>query len=146
MLKCINILGNSINPVVQIFVSYSLFKLPTYIYAYLLVGPCKQTRIHPTSFMLKIFIQRNPDVHMNFLGLFNFKAPYLPFVLMGFSFFLHGEWPTGYDSIQQAQTLLIIGYSDFIGFVVGHIYYYFDEVYPRIPLSGTGYVILLSLL
>ena len=52
---------------------------------------------------------------MNFLGLFNFDAPYLPWVLLGFSLLLHGNWPT----------------SDLIGMIVGHVYYFLDEVWPK---------------
>jgi hypothetical protein len=52
---------------------------------------------------------------MNFLGLFSFNAPYLPWVLIGFSLLLHGVWPAG----------------DLVGLVVGHIYYFLDDVWPR---------------
>lgn len=43
---------------------------------------------------------------------------------MGFTMILHGEWPTG----------------DLIGMAVGHVYYFFDEVWPRIPLDGRSFV------
>lgn len=52
---------------------------------------------------------------MNFLGFLNFHAPYMPFVLLGFSFAISGTLPK----------------SDAIGIMVGHIYYYFVDVYPR---------------
>ena len=37
--------------------------------------------------MLQVYVwgRRHPYVHLNFLGLFNFTAPYLPWVLLAFS-------------------------------------------------------------
>ena len=50
---------------------------------------------------------------MSFLGLFNFTAPYLPWVLLIFSVML-GKSPL----------------VDLLGMVVGHIYFFFEDVYP----------------
>lgn len=52
---------------------------------------------------------------MNFLGLFPFTAPYLPWVLFGFSYVL-GNSPI----------------VDMLGMAAGHIYYYIDDVLPEI--------------
>lgn len=52
---------------------------------------------------------------MNFLGLFPFTAPYLPWVLFGFSFLL-GNSPV----------------VDMLGIAAGHVYFYFDDVYPEV--------------
>mmetsp|Transcript_4543 Transcript_4543/g.5739 ORF Transcript_4543/g.5739 Transcript_4543/m.5739 type:complete len:261 (-) Transcript_4543:223-1005(-) len=68
-----------------------------------------------TFMMVYIWGRRNEFVRMNFLGLIPFTAPYLPWVLFGFSFLL-GSSPT----------------VDIIGIAVGHIYYYFDDVYPEV--------------
>lgn len=40
--------------------------------------------------MVQVYVwgRRNPYVQMSFLGLFNFTAPYLPWVLLGFSLML----------------------------------------------------------
>ena len=54
-------------------------------------------------------------MRMNFLGLFPFTAPYLPWVLFGFSFLL-GNSPV----------------VDMMGIAAGHIYFYFDDVYPEV--------------
>lgn len=51
---------------------------------------------------------------MSFLGLLVFPAPYLPWVLMAFSLILKGSIPT----------------DELMGVVVGHIYYFFADVYP----------------
>lgn len=51
---------------------------------------------------------------MSFLGLFNFNAPYLPWVLLFFSMLL-GASPV----------------MDLLGVAAGHIYYFLEFVYPR---------------
>ncbi|EDN90903.1 conserved hypothetical protein [Sclerotinia sclerotiorum 1980 UF-70] len=43
-----------------------------------------------------------------------FTAPYLPWVLMGFSLVLHGTVPK----------------DEMMGVVIGHIWYFFNDVYP----------------
>jgi len=53
---------------------------------------------------------------MNFLGFLNFHAPYMPFVLLSFSYLVSGSLPK----------------SDAIGILVGHIYYYLVDVCPRL--------------
>jgi Derlin-2/3 len=53
---------------------------------------------------------------MNFFGLLTFQAPYLPWVLLGFS--------------------LLLGNSvsvDLLGMAVGHIYYFLEDVFPNQP-------------
>ena len=50
---------------------------------------------------------------MNFLGLFTFTAPYLPWVLLAFSFVLGNN-----------------GVVDVVGIAVGHLYYFLEDVYP----------------
>ncbi|CAI5977870.1 unnamed protein product [Closterium sp. NIES-64] len=52
---------------------------------------------------------------MSFLGLFNFTAPYLPWVLLGFSVLL-GSSPV----------------VDLLGMAAGHVYYFLVDVYPKI--------------
>ncbi|MEJ1273193.1 hypothetical protein NN561_004053 [Cricetulus griseus] len=38
--------------------------------------------------LVYVWSRRNPYVRMNFFGLLNFQAPFLPWVLMGFSLLL----------------------------------------------------------
>jgi len=66
-----------------------------------------------TIMLVYIWSRQNEHVLMNFFGLFNFQAPYLPWVLFGFSFIL-------------GNSVLI----DLIGIAVGHIYYYLENVCP----------------
>ncbi|TLS23327.1 uncharacterized protein PpBr36_06033 [Pyricularia pennisetigena] len=74
---------------------------------------------HPlSSTLVYIWSRRNPDVRLSFLGLLVFTAPYLPWVLMGFSLVLHGTVPK----------------DEIMGVVIGHIWYFFADVYP--PLHG----------
>merc|ERR1711871_669983 len=68
-----------------------------------------------TFLMVYVWARRNPYVRMSFLGLFSFNAPYLPWVLFGFS--------------------IVLGNSatiDLIGIIVGHVYYFLEDVYPTI--------------
>jgi Derlin-2/3 len=73
---------------------------------------------HPMSFMMVYLWSRDPDnsdLRMNFLGVLQFSAPYLPWVLLVFS--------------------LLIGNPvemDLLGIIVGHTYYFLDTVYPQI--------------
>lgn len=56
-----------------------------------------------TIMLVYVWSRRNPSVRMNFFGLLNFQAPFLPWVLMGFSLLLGnsiivdllGTWSNG---------------------------------------------------
>lgn len=61
-----------------------------------------------------VWSRRNPRVHMNFLGLFTFTAPYLPWVFLAFGLLL-GNNPI----------------FDLLGIVVGHVYFYLADVLPH---------------
>lgn len=75
----------------------------------------------PLAFTLVyIWSRRNPSIPLNFLGLFVFTAPYLPWVLLGFTLLLNSHFPTG----------------DLMGIAVGHIYYFFEDVWPKEQASG----------
>ncbi len=66
-----------------------------------------------TFMMVYVWARRNARQPMNFLGLLNFRAPYLPWVLLLFSFVL-GSSPS----------------MDLLGVLAGHVYYYCADVYP----------------
>eukprot|EP01026_Neomeris_dumetosa_P022783 TRINITY_DN1963_c0_g1_i3.p1 TRINITY_DN1963_c0_g1~~TRINITY_DN1963_c0_g1_i3.p1 ORF type:complete len:272 (-),score=25.18 TRINITY_DN1963_c0_g1_i3:280-1095(-) len=70
-----------------------------------------------TFMMVYVWGRRHQYVQLSFLGLFTFTAPYLPWVLMAFSLLLGG-------SVVQ----------DMVGLVAGHIYYFLEDIYPR--MSG----------
>eukprot|EP01024_Parvocaulis_polyphysoides_P069194 TRINITY_DN8460_c0_g1_i14.p1 TRINITY_DN8460_c0_g1~~TRINITY_DN8460_c0_g1_i14.p1 ORF type:complete len:263 (-),score=23.63 TRINITY_DN8460_c0_g1_i14:445-1233(-) len=70
-----------------------------------------------TFMMVYVWGRRHQYVQLSFLGIFNFTAPYLPWVLLAFSLVLGG-------SVM----------SDLVGLVAGHIYYFLEDVYPR--MSG----------
>ena len=65
--------------------------------------------------MVYLWARRNADVPLSFLGLVNFSAPYLPWLLLLFSF-LFGASST----------------VDVLGIAVGHAYYYLTDVHPSI--------------
>ncbi|XP_045600194.2 derlin-2 [Procambarus clarkii] len=66
-----------------------------------------------TIMLVYVWARRNPFVRMNFFGILNFQAPYLPWVLLGFSVLL-------------GNSILV----DLVGIAVGHIYYFLEDVFP----------------
>merc|ERR1712004_785020 len=69
-----------------------------------------------TLMLVYVWARRNPFVRMNFFGLLTFQAPYLPYVLLGFS--------------------LLLGNSvsvDLLGMAVGHCYYFLEDIFPNQP-------------
>jgi len=46
-----------------------------------------------SSTLTYVWSRKNPDIMLSFLGLFNFKAPWLPFVMIGLSVVMHEHWP-----------------------------------------------------
>jgi Derlin-2/3 len=66
-----------------------------------------------TFMMVYVWARRNSRQVMNFLGVLSFRAPYLPWVLLLFSFVL-GSSPS----------------MDMLGVLAGHVYYYMADVYP----------------
>lgn len=67
-----------------------------------------------TIMLVYVWSRRNPYVRMNFFGLLNFQAPYLPWVLFAFSLLL-------------GNSVIV----DLMGIIVGHIYYFLEDVFPR---------------
>eukprot|EP00587_Corethron_hystrix_P016191 CAMPEP_0113299072 /NCGR_PEP_ID=MMETSP0010_2-20120614/1253_1 /TAXON_ID=216773 ORGANISM="Corethron hystrix, Strain 308" /NCGR_SAMPLE_ID=MMETSP0010_2 /ASSEMBLY_ACC=CAM_ASM_000155 /LENGTH=89 /DNA_ID=CAMNT_0000152233 /DNA_START=294 /DNA_END=560 /DNA_ORIENTATION=- /assembly_acc=CAM_ASM_000155 len=65
--------------------------------------------------MIYVWGRRNEDIRMSFLGLFPFTAPYLPWVMLGFSVLLGNP-----------------AMIDIIGICVGHLYFFLRFVYPVI--------------
>eukprot|EP00117_Sycon_ciliatum_P021860 scpid96677/ scgid3961/ Derlin-2; Degradation in endoplasmic reticulum protein 2; Der1-like protein 2; F-LAN-1; F-LANa &gt; Derlin-2; Degradation in endoplasmic reticulum protein 2; Der1-like protein 2 len=66
-----------------------------------------------TIMLVYIWGQRNRFVRMNFLFI-TFRAPQLPWVLLGFSFVLGSVF-----------------WVDVLGIAVGHVYYFLADVFPR---------------
>ncbi|KAL4660333.1 derlin-2-like isoform X1 [Arapaima gigas] len=69
-----------------------------------------------TIMLVYVWSRRNPYVRMNFFGLLNFQAPFLPWVLMGFSLLL-------------GNSIVV----DLLGIGVGHVYYFLEDVFPNQP-------------
>jgi len=67
-----------------------------------------------TFMMVYVWGRRNAATQMSFLGLFNFTAPYLPWVLLIFSTLI-GSQPI----------------TDALGMIAGHAYYFLKDVYPE---------------
>lgn len=69
-----------------------------------------------TIMLVYVWSRRNPFIRMNFFGLLNFNAPYLPWVLLAFSVLL------GNSAI-----------VDFMGIACGHMYFFLEDVFPLQP-------------
>ena len=69
-----------------------------------------------SSSLVYIWSRRNPETRLSFLGILVFTAPYLPWVLIAFSLVVHG----------------IVPKDEISGIVVGHIWYFFSDVYPSL--------------
>mgnify|MGYP002789304338 CR=1 FL=1 len=67
-----------------------------------------------TLCMVYIWSKRNPFALMNFLGVLNFSASYLPWVLTLFSYMISGTVP----------------YSDILGITFGHLVWFMEDVAP----------------
>lgn len=64
------------------FLDYVCFKVVGLFINMVFLGPAFMIMI------VYIWSRRNPYIRMNFFGLINFYAPYLPWVLLAFSFLL----------------------------------------------------------
>lgn len=67
-----------------------------------------------TIMLVYVWSRRNPYIRMNFFGLLNFQAPYLPWVLFAFSLLL-------------GNAVIV----DFMGIACGHFYYFLTDVFPQ---------------
>ncbi|XP_053560833.1 LOW QUALITY PROTEIN: derlin-2 [Bombina bombina] len=72
-----------------------------------------------TIMLVYVWSRRNPYVRMKLLGVLKFQAPFLPWVLMGFSLLLGNP--------------IIV---DLLGIAVGHIYFFLEDVFPNQPGGG----------
>ncbi|TRY78640.1 hypothetical protein TCAL_11600 [Tigriopus californicus] len=69
-----------------------------------------------TIMFVYVWGRRNPQTRMSFIGIINFRAPYLPWVLLGFSILLGNSFIV-----------------DLLGIGVGHVYYFLEDVFPNQP-------------
>merc|ERR1712113_1171522 len=69
-----------------------------------------------TIMLVYVWARRNPYIRMNFFGLLTFNAPYLPYVLLGFSLLLGNAVSV-----------------DLLGMAVGHTYFYLEDIFPNQP-------------
>ena len=69
-----------------------------------------------TFAIVYIWARKNPHAIMNFLGIFNFHAPVMPFVLVGVSIVVSGEIPL----------------TDVLGVLAGHVCLIVEELMPHI--------------
>lgn len=68
-----------------------------------------------TFMLVYVWSKRNRDVQMRFMQMFNFIAPYLPWVLLALSVLLHNN-----------------AIVDLMGIGAGHLYFFLEDVYPQL--------------
>jgi Derlin-2/3 len=76
-----------------------------------------------TFMLVYLWGKRNPEMQISLLGLVGFSAPYLPFVLLGFSLLL------GHDVT-----------ADGLGIAIGHLYYFCEDVWPALAAARGWWV------
>ena len=84
------------------------------------------------TMILYIWSRRNKNTVLHIFGLFPLKAPYVTWFIFIVNIDLLG--------IQRFFVLLqlLLGegiLSDLLGIIIGHIYYFFVDIYPKLPLS-----------
>uniref|UniRef100_A0A5K3FJ59 Derlin n=1 Tax=Mesocestoides corti TaxID=53468 RepID=A0A5K3FJ59_MESCO len=69
-----------------------------------------------TTMLVYVWSRNNPSVMLNILGLITVHAPYLPWVFFAISYLLGNNATV-----------------DFVGIVIGHLYYVLEDVFPNQP-------------
>lgn len=69
-----------------------------------------------SSTLIYIWSRKNPDTMLSFLGLMVFRAPYLPWVLLGFTLIMHGTVP------KDEMCGIVVGHSEFMPYIFGNAY------------------------
>ena len=67
------------------------------------------------TMIIYVWCRKNPHINVQFI-MITMKAPYFPLVLVIFHYISYGKIMT----------------SDIIGMAVGHVYYYFSDILPKI--------------
>jgi len=62
--------------------------------------------------------RKSKHTFVNFMGIFTMRAPYLPWFYLLFSYLLESDFK-----------------NDLLGMIVGHTYYYFKDIFPRLKKS-----------
>ena len=62
--------------------------------------------------------RKSKNTFVNFMGIFTLRAPYLPWFYLVFSYMLESEFK-----------------NDLLGIIVGHIYFYLKDIFPRLTKS-----------
>ncbi|KAI5251813.1 putative membrane protein [Aureobasidium subglaciale] len=97
-----------------------------------------------SSTLVYIWSRRHPDVQLSFLGLFIFRAPFLPWVMIALSVVMHGQWPKDElcgVAVGHGELFLhfLFFFFYFVFFlllekihadVVGIVWYFFNDIYP----------------
>lgn len=86
------------------------------------------------SMIVYVWSRRNRHQRLNFFGIVTITAPYLPYLnyVCFFLLTVYRWFLMGISFLFGADVTM-----DIIGIVVGHVYYYLEDVYPRMTPSRT---------
>ncbi len=106
--------GNSADYIYFLFVSIFILSLiGPYFYGIVFLS-------NSLSFTMTYYWGRkSKNTFVNFMGIFTLRAPYLPWFYLAFSYLLESDFK-----------------HDLLGMIVGHIFFYFKDIFPRIRKSG----------
>jgi Derlin-2/3 len=72
------------------------------------------------NFMMTYYWGRKSKMQfVNLMGVFIIRAPYLPWFYLVFSYLLESDFKI-----------------DFLGMLIGHLFFYFKDIFPRLKRSG----------
>ena len=72
-----------------------------------------------TTCVIYVWSRKHPTLQMNIMGVFNIRAPYFPLM-----FIIPGLYMPGNIFYNMS------------GFIMGHVYYFFDDIMPALPFAN----------
>mmetsp|Transcript_36482 Transcript_36482/g.27047 ORF Transcript_36482/g.27047 Transcript_36482/m.27047 type:complete len:166 (-) Transcript_36482:27-524(-) len=96
------------------FITFFLFSAACFILAAILLG-LEFMSPSLSVMMLYLWSRKNPTVMINFLEIFHFRAPFLPWFLM--------------------LLIAMLGFNplnDLVGIAVGHLYFFLEDIVPKL--------------
>ena len=101
--------GNSADYIFFLLFSITFILIISFFFGFIFPASC-------LSFAMTYYWGRkSKNVIVQFMGIFNLRAPYLPWFYLVFSFLLDSDFK-----------------YDLVGMIVGHFFFFFKDVFPRI--------------
>jgi Derlin-2/3 len=101
--------GNSADYIFFLLFSITFILIISFFFGFIFPASC-------LSFAMTYYWGRkSKNVIVQFMGIFNLRAPYLPWFYLVFSFLLDSDFK-----------------YDLVGMIVGHFFFFFKDIFPRI--------------